>query len=155
MTESRAASAIKTLDQVPLAKMLESMTTAIVDAQTKLTQKTLEALELLGDSQYGVVLPDGTNERRSLLELGLIPSFMHITEATISAKMAFSLAESQQLFATASAGGAYGLFSAAVNAGYASKYSFSVEGSSEFFARIVSVPPPDALTNLLTRRRRT
>jgi hypothetical protein len=150
----RAASAVKILDQVPLAKMLESMTTAIIDAQRQLTQNTLDALDRLADSNYGIKMP-GETEKRSLLELGLMPSFMHISEATISAKMAFSMAESEEAFGKASAGGSYGMFSASVNAGYASKYSFSVEGSSEFFMRIVSVPPPDALTDMLNRRQAT
>jgi hypothetical protein len=138
----------KMLEQAPLGKMIESMANALVDAQSGLTMKTVEAIEKL--SQQKVKLPNDTQEY-SLLTLGLIPSFMHFSEATISAKLVFSCSESEETSLNAQAGGSVGAFSASVNAGYSNKYSFSAEGASELNARIISVPPPDILLERLQR----
>ena len=151
---SRGAAAMKTLEQVPLARMVEGLTAAIVDAQERLTHKSIESLERLSDPRNGVTL-GGESEPRTLLSLGLVPSFLHISEATISVKITFSMAESESFSIGGSAGVNFSVFSASVNAGYASRYSFSVEGSSEFFARVISVPPPEPLLELLDRRSRS
>lgn len=151
---SRRDAAMKTLEQVPLARMVEGLTAAIVDAQERLTHQSLESLERLSDPRNGVRVGD-EGEPRTLLSLGLIPSFLHISEATISAKITFSMAESESFSVGGSAGVNFSVFSASVNASYANRYSFSVEGSSEFFARLISVPPPEPLLELLDRRSRS
>ena len=86
---------------------------------------------------------------RSLLELGFAPSFLHISEATVKVRVAFSQTESTSHEVGGSVTATYGIFSATVNASYSAKYSFETQGSSEITTRIVSVPPPLVLSERL------
>lgn len=131
----------KIMEQAPLPLMVGSLLTALANAQTSLTQSAVDAMIKLSDPANGVQLP-GESQKQSLLELGLIPSFLFIQEATITARVAFSYSESEETTFGASAGVTYGVFSASVNAGYSSKYSFEASGASEITTKLVTVPPP-------------
>lgn len=135
----------KMMEQVSLPQMVGSMSQALADAQNALTTKALDTFLAMADPQNGVQLP-GENQKRSLIELGLEPSFLHITEATISARVAFTVTESHEWSVGATAGLTVQVFTASVNAGYAGKYSFEAQGSSEIKTRIVSVPAPSELS---------
>lgn len=140
--------AAKIMEQTPLPSMVESLLMSLINAQSALTQSTLDALVKLADPQNGIQLP-GDSQKHSLLELGLEPSFLHIQEATLTARVAFSYAESESTSASASASAGYGVFSASVNAGYSNKYSFEASGASEITTKLVSVPPPSGLSERL------
>lgn len=140
------------LEQAPLPALVRSLGAAIAEAQLEMDQVSVRAIAVLADPELGVELP-GETEKRSLLTLGLTPTFYHFTEATISAKVAFSLVESESFTFGAKVGAGavtpYGMFYASVNASYTNKYSFQVEGSSEVITKIVSLPPPGPLADLL------
>jgi hypothetical protein len=135
----------KMMDSVPLPEMVQSLSQGLADAQSALTLKALDAFLFMANPENGVLLP-GENSKRSLVELGLGPSFLHITEANISARVAFSTTESHQWSVGATAGLTVQVVTVAVNAGYSGKYSFEAQGSSEIRTRIVSVPAPSSLT---------
>lgn len=139
---------LKSMEQSPLPQMIQSLSQGIADAQDALTRKAIESLVLLADASNGVQLP-GDDRRRSLLELGFTPSFLHITETTIRVRVAFTQTESSGYEVGGSVGATYGIFSATVNASYSAKYSFETQASSEITTRIVSVPPPLILTERL------
>lgn len=147
---------MRLLQQAPLPAMIRSLGAAIAEAQLEMDKVSMRAVGLLADPEGGVQLP-GENQPRSLLELGLTPNFYHFTEATISARVAFSIVESEEFSFGAEVGAGavtpYGMFYASVNASYTNKYSFQAEGSSEVATKIVSVPPPAALTEILARVR--
>lgn len=139
---------IKMLEHVPLPQMVQSMSQALAEAQNALTAKALDTFLAMADPENGVLLP-GETTKRSLVELGLAPSFLHISEATISARVAFSTTESHEWSVGATVGAEIKVVTATVNAGYAGKYSFEAQGSSEITTRIISVPAPSQLSERL------
>lgn len=143
----------KMLEQAPLPQLIQSLGKAIAQAQFELDKNVLQALTFLSDPKEGIVVP-GTTEERSLLALGFVPSFYHFSEATITAKVAFSSAQAHEFSFGAEIGGGVMappvMFFASVNASYSGKYSFRAEGSSEVTTKIVSLPPPAPLNDLLS-----
>jgi len=135
-----ANQAVQSLLQSPLPQMLEQLGTAIANAQFAMDQNAIRIARLLTDEDQGLELPEG--RKVTLLELGFTPTFYHLTEATIEARVAFSTSESRELSVGATIGGTIGFFTASVNASYTAKYSFDASGSSAITARFVSVPPP-------------
>ncbi len=139
---------LKSMEHAPLPEMIQGLSQSIADAQNGLNQKAIESLILLADSTSGVQLP-GDDRKRSLLELGFTPSFLHISEATIKVRVAFSQTESSSYGVDGSVTAIYGMVAATVSASYSAKYSFAAEGSSEIMTRVVSIPPPLILTERL------
>jgi hypothetical protein len=136
----------KMLEQSPLPRLVESLGKAIAEAQLQLDKRSIEIAGLL---QKPIKIFPGAPER-SMLELGFTPTFYHFTEMTIKARVAFSSAESEEFSVGGSVGVQFGVFTASVNASYSNKYSFTAEGSSEISTRIVSLPPPTPLTQLIS-----
>lgn len=137
---------ITELQQSPLPEMVQRLGVAIGQAQLALDRNSVEIARLLADSENGIDLGGGS---RSLLELGFAPTFYHITEATIEARVAFTQSESEAFSVGGSIGVNVGFFAASVNASYSNKYSFEATGSSSIRARFVSVPPPGLFNELL------
>lgn len=139
------------LEQSPLPQLVEGLGKAIAEAQLALDKHSIEIARLLG--QPIVVFPgamkDGKPDSRSMLELGFTPTFYHFTETTIKARVAFSSSQSVEYSVGGSFGGQFYVFTASVNASYSNKYSFTAEGSSEVSTRIVSLPPPAPLAQLI------
>jgi hypothetical protein len=135
----------KMLEQSPLPQLVRSLGQAIAEAQLALDR---HSIALARELQEPVELFAG-QPKRSLLELGFAPTFYHFTEATIRARVAFSSAESQEFSVGGSVGVGFGVFTASVNASYSNKYSFTAEGSSEISTRIVSLPAPAALAQIM------
>ena len=139
-----------------LPDIVERPGTAIAHAQNAMDLSSVQIATLMSDREnHGLIIGNG-GEKRSLLELGFTPSFYQITEATVEARVAFSMASSSEvsLSVGAAAGGAYGLmmFAASVNATYTNKYSFEASGSSAITARLSAVPPPSLLATLLAEK---
>src|SRR5262245_53255701 len=134
--------------ETPLPALIERLGVAISNAQYALDRNSVEIARKLADSDTGIKLP-GDDTPRSLLELGFAPSFYHVTEATIDAKVTFSISRSSSFSVGASASVNVLFFAATVNASYSQKYSFDASASSAISAKFVSVPPPAPLQNLL------
>jgi hypothetical protein len=132
----------------PLPKMIEQLGLAIANAQFALDRNAVEIAKLLADEANGIRLA-GEDKPRSMLELGFAPSFYHLTEASIDAKVAFSISRSSEFSAGASVSVNYFFVAASVNASYSQKYSFDASASSAISAKFVSVPPPAAFQDLL------
>ena len=137
---------ITELQQSPLPEMVQRLGVAIGQAQLALDRNSVEIARLLADDENGVDLGGGT---RSLLELGFAPTFYHITEATIEARVAFTQSESEAFSVGGQIGVNVGFFAASVNASYSNRYSFEATGSSSIRARFVSIPPPALFNELL------
>jgi hypothetical protein len=138
----------KMLEQAPLPALIERFGTAIANAQLDLDRHSIEiAHELLKP-----IAEDGAFAGRSMIELGFAPTFYHFTETTITARVAFSSTQSTEISVGGSIGVGFSVFSASVNASYSNKYSFTAEGSSEIRTRIVSLPPPTPLAQLIQAR---
>jgi hypothetical protein len=132
----------KALTEAALPKMLESLGSAMADAQYRLDMTAIGIARLMsqkGDSEGGI---DIGGESYSLLELGFAPTFYQLTEANIEIKVSLSAAESQEFSIGAKVGVNLGYFAASVSASYSAKFSFESSASSSINARFVSVPAP-------------
>lgn len=148
-----AANVIRQIENSPLPTLLLGLSESIADAQFQLDRKSIETLQMMADaSGHGITLP-GEEEPRSMLELGLTPTFMHFTEATIEARVAVSMAESEETTVGLSVSVGVSVkavtIAVAINASYTRKYSFQAEASSSVLARVVSVPPPAVLGDII------
>lgn len=134
--------------QSPLPALLQTLGEAIAEAQFAMDMRSASVVERLASTSLSV----DEDTEASLLELGFVPSFYHLSTATLEARIAFSSTETTEFGAGASIGGTFKLFSAQVNASYSNKYSFHAEGSSSVSATFVSVPAPTTLRDLLAAR---
>jgi hypothetical protein len=151
----------KQVESLALADMVGSFALSLARAQQALDSVSLRTAELMAQQQATFF-----GEQLSLLELGFAPTFYQFAESTLEVKASFSMtsAESQertssQLRAEAEASIGLGLggISAgattrvcAVDARFASRYSYSAEGSGMLSTRLVPVPPPaELMTRLL------
>ena len=145
--------AMRMLEQAPLPAIIEALGTAIARAQLNMDRYVAQSVQMMASTDKGNGVEIG-GQRRSLLELGFTPSFYHFQQATITARVAFSVVQSQEFSVGAGVSAGYpGIFSASVNASYSNKYSFHAEGSSEIRTTIVSLPPPPRLGELLDELR--
>ncbi len=144
----------RALQNAPLPQMIESLGVAIANAQFAMDRNSIRIAEMMGNREdHGVRIGGEGAAKRSLLDLGFTPSFYQITDATIEAKVAFSMSQSSEfsIGTSVTVGGGAGFFFAAasVDASYSSKYSFEASGSSSIRARFAAVPPPAILSDYL------
>lgn len=146
----RTPAVTRALVSAPLPQIIERLGLAIAQAQSALDQNSVETAKAMAATE--VELGD---RKYNLLTLGFTPSFYTFTEATVEAKLSFTMTEGSELSvgASASMGVNTGVFMAAatVDVSYARKYSLTAEGASSIAARLVSVPPPDVFDQLLRR----
>jgi hypothetical protein len=135
-----------TVLDTPLPELVRRLGLAVAEAQQALDVNSLDIAKRM--AERNVDLGDGT--MRSLLSLGFTPNFYAFSEASIEAKLTFTIRESTEFSVGASVSGGYaGVFSASVNAEYSRKYGFEVQGASSIAARLVSLTPPARLHQLL------
>lgn len=146
---AQAATVNKLLQDAPLDKVLLSLCKAVAAAQRELDQSAVEFLKEYSKEEHSLKIPGQGEKRTSLLALGFTPSFLHIQEATITAKVTFTCTEETEFSVGAKVGVEYKIFSASVSANYTNKYSFKGEGSSEIKTKIVSCPMPAELASRL------
>lgn len=128
----------------PLPLMIEKLGLAVVQAQQALDQNSIAFAQELANTDINI---GGTDF--NLLALGFTPTFYAFTEATIEAKMEFSMASSTAFSIGGSVGVTAGMVSVSVSASYARKFSYSASGSSSFSARMVALPAPEGLADVL------
>ncbi len=140
----------RALVSAPLPQIIEKLGLAIAEAQYALDSNSVEIAKKMSETEVQV-----GDETYNLLSLGFQPSFYAFTEATVEAKLSFTMTESTE---TSVAVGVeaevnYGVFMAAasIDVSYARKFSVSTEGASSIAARIVSLPPPEIFSQLLKR----
>lgn len=134
----------------PLPQIIERLGIAIADAQ-----RALDTNSVLSAQQMATTEIELGDEKYNLIALGFTPTFYSFTEATVEAKLSFSMTEGTEFGVTAGAsvGVSAGMVmvAASVSVSYARKFSVSAEGMSSIAARVVSLPAPEALENLLRK----
>ncbi|NLE97818.1 MAG: hypothetical protein GX596_07490 [Propionibacterium sp.] len=134
--------------QAPLPTIVEQLGVAIARAQFALDTNSVQLAKQLAETRVAV-----GDEEYSLLALGFVPSFYAFTEATVEARLSFSMTETTEF--NFEAGVQVGvnvgfvMAAASVSVGYARKFSVSSEGQSSLAARLVSLPPPEGLLELM------
>jgi hypothetical protein len=165
---------------VPFPQMVQGLAFAIAKGQMELDKTSIETARRLALENVDVVTqiaeviePDpftpqnspvqvtgarvrftSRQERMSLMQAGLLPTFYQFTESIIEVKMSISQKSTSttEFEAGASVGGSANFFfgsatfSAHVNFRSQNTYSYSVEGSSLLRTTLKPVPPPGRLT---------
>jgi hypothetical protein len=135
----------ETLTNAPLPLLIEKLGLAIANAQAALDANSIAVANNMAATKVNI---DG--KEFNLISLGFTPTFYAFTEASIEAKLEFSLTESESFELGVSVGVNVGVVAVSVNASYARKFEMSAEGSSSIAARMISLPPPDRLKEMLT-----
>lgn len=147
---SETVNVTRQLVSAPLPQIVESLGKSIAQAQAALDLNSINLAKELVDTKVEIA-----GEAFSLLALGFAPAFYAFTEATVEAKLSFSMQEetetSVNVGVTAGGGAGFVMFAASVEVGYARKFQVSSEGTSSLAARLVSLPPPDIFTTILRR----
>jgi Bacterial Ig-like domain (group 2) len=134
----------QTLTNSPLPLLIEKLGLAIANAQSALDRNSIKMLNEL--SQTPVRIQD---KDYNLLNLGFIPTFYAFTEASIEAKMEFSMSESTSFEVGGKVSVDTKVVAVSVSASYARKFEQSAEGSSSIAARLVSLPPPERFLQII------
>lgn len=127
----------RTLLEAPLPELIQRLGMAIAEAQRALDESSISAALAMNEPS---VMVGGT--QRSLLELGFVPTFYAFTEATIEAKLSFSVQEGREFTIGGEVAVKTAVLAASVNASYTRKFGFEAEGASSIATRLVSLPPP-------------
>ncbi|MEM9059523.1 MAG: hypothetical protein AAGD13_03595 [Pseudomonadota bacterium] len=147
---SEVPATTRQLLSAPLPQIIKQLGISIAEAQMALDQNSVQVAQELSTSEVDI-----GGETYNLLTLGFVPSFYAFTEATVEAKLSFSMTESKETSVNVGVqvGGGTPFFMAAasVDVGYARKFSVSSEGMSSIAARLVSLPPPEIFIELLKR----
>jgi len=164
---------------VPFPQMVQGLAFAIAKGQLELDKTSIETARRLAVEQVDVITqiaevikpdpftPTGSTvevtgarvdftsreERMSLLQAGLLPTFYQFTESIIEVKMSISQksTSTSEFEFGASVGGSANFFfgsatfSSHVNYKTSNTYSYSVEGSSLLRTTLKPVPPPSRL----------
>jgi hypothetical protein len=138
------------LVSAPLPQIIRGLGVAIADAQRALDENSVRTAALMADTPIEV-----GGENYNLLALGFTPAFYSFSEATVEAKLSFSMTETTDfgVEAKASVSGGVGMVmvGASVSVSYARKFSVTADGQSSIAARLVSLPPPEQFDALLRK----
>ncbi len=132
---------------VPFAEMVQKLALAVAEGQTKLDTNSTEVAKFMAttDIKLPGIKTSDPDVTVPLIALGFYPSFYQVTTAEVEVKMAISMTKTRETSASLSVKGGWGPVSAQVNASYASKYSYSQEGSSRLYFKMAPTPPPALL----------
>jgi hypothetical protein len=138
----------RALVTAPLPQIIEKLGVAIAEGQYALDRNSVEMARIMAETPVRV-----GDESHTLLSLGFTPSFFAYTEATVEARLSFTMSETTDtaVGGSVTAGGGVGVFMAAatVSASYARRFSVEASGTSSIAARLVSLPPPEQFMALL------
>ncbi len=144
-------SVTRALVTAPLPQIIEKLGLSIAQAQYALDTNSVEVAKLMSETEVDI-----GDETYNLLSLGFQPSFYSFTEATVEAKLSFTMTETTEtsIAVGVQVGVQYGVFMAAasVDVAYSRKFSVSTEGASSIAARLVSLPAPDVFSQVLKRQ---
>jgi len=144
MAETSATTVVNSLVSSPLPLLIEKLGLAVATAQAALDKNSIALAQEMATTTVSI-----NNEDYNLISLGFAPTFYSFTEATVEAKLEFSVSQSEEFSLGVSVGIQAEIVAVSVSATYARKYEMSAEGSSSIAARLVSLPAPDRLNEIL------
>jgi len=123
---------------VPLGSLIASVGRGVAEAQRELDAASLAALRDIYESNEGFF--------SELQRIGYRPTWYHIPEAEGEIQVALTATGSAGAPAslTAFSPSKVKLYAAPIDAGYASRFGFSLQASSRVKFRVVPVPPSNA-----------
>ncbi|MEJ6078932.1 hypothetical protein MT391_10410 [Vibrio sp. 1-Bac 57] len=141
---SSAGATVREMSSAPLPDIVSSLGLAIAQGQFALDLNSAEIAKTLTTTEIEI---DGKNY--NLLELGFLPTFYAYTEATVEAKLSYTINESTETEISGELTISYAVVAATVSASYARKFSVEASGSSSIAARLVALPPPEKFLKVL------
>jgi hypothetical protein len=140
----------------PFPEMVKSLGVGIAEAQFELDKVSMKITKFMaGLKEDGTADPaallklTSTGNEFSLLGLGFTPTFYQFVDTVIELKIAISM-RSETSNSGVSADVKVGFLSAsAVGAAYSQKYQYSAEGSSLMRTKLVTVPAPSILEEII------
>jgi len=134
------------LANAPLPSIVEQLGIAVANAQYAMDHNGVRIAREMAKVEVEI----GAN-KYTMLGLGFTPAFYHFTEANVEAKLAFSMTESTEFSIGGKLEAKIYCVAVSVEASYSRKFSVSAEGSSSVAARLVSLPAPPILEEILRR----
>lgn len=140
----------RSLVTAPLPQIIEQLGLSIAKAQAALDSNSVAIAKEMSATEVEI-----GGDTYNLIALGFLPTFYAFTEATVEAKLSFSMTESTEFGIKVGVSGGVNvgiaMVAASVDVSYARKFSVSAEGTSSIAARMVSLPCPDQLSEILRR----
>ena len=122
----------------PLGALISAVGRGVAEAQREMDAASIAALQEIYTSNEGLYL--------ELQRIGYRPTWYHIPEVESELQIALTVTGQQTSGGSAVPGSSpVRLYAAPVDAGYASRYNFSLQASSRVRFRIVPVPPSTAV----------
>lgn len=122
----------------PLGALISAVGRGVADAQREMDAASIAAMQEIYASNEGLYL--------ELQRIGYRPTWYHIPEVESDLQIALTVTGQQSQGGSAAVGASpVRLYAAPVDAGYASRFNFSVQASSRVRFRIVPVPPSTAV----------
>jgi hypothetical protein len=121
----------------PLGALIAAVGRGVAEAQREMDAASIAALQEIYASNQGLFL--------ELQRIGYRPTWYHIPEVESDLQIALTVTgQETQGGAAATGSSPVRLYAAPVDAGYASRFNFSLQASSRVRFRIVPVPPSTA-----------
>ena len=95
---SETAAVTRQLLSAPLPQIIERLGIAVADAQAALDRNSIATAQAMATSEIEI-----GGETHNLISLGFTPTFYSFTEATVEAKLSFSMTESTEFGVSAGA----------------------------------------------------
>lgn len=122
----------------PLGALISAVGRGVAEAQREMDAASIAALQEIYASDEGLYL--------ELQRIGYRPTWYHIPELESELQIALTVTGQQTQGGSGVPGSSpVRLYAAPVDAGYASRYNFSLQASSRVRFRIVPVPPSTAV----------
>lgn len=152
--------------KAPLPEMIERLGLSVAEAQAALDENAIHTAVEMAQARISI-----GGKSFNLLSLGFAPSFYAFTEATVEARLSFSMEQEQSFGIGISIGGKkdgdgasgsappptvegpkgtkFSISAVNIDANYSQRYNMEASGSSSIGARLVSVPPPAIFQRIL------
>lgn len=135
----------KVLDALsaPLGSLIASVGRGVADAQREMDAASLAAYREIYESNDGML--------SELQRIGYKPTWYHIPEAESEIQVALTVSgsESSTTPSTSPSRQKIKLYATPVDAGYASRFNFSLQAASRLKFKVVPIPPSNAAEALL------
>lgn len=127
---------------LPLGDLIASVGRGVADAQRDMDVASVSALQAIYESDEGFF--------RELQRIGYRPIWYHIPEAESEIQVALTVSGDQSTTQGTTPGGRskVKLYAAPIDAGYTSRFNFTLQASSSLKFRIVPIPPSAAAESI-------
>ncbi len=140
----------------PFPQIIKNLGVGIAEAQYEMDKVSMNIMKLMAgmdeegkaDTDRLVALKDG-GTKYSLLALGLKPTFYQFVDTVVELKLDISMSQENKNGGFSAKAKVGFLKASMVGASYSQKYQYSAEGSSLMRTKLVTVPAPPIMEEIL------